>query len=150
MSILKNRAKANWISLSLWTVLTSLYLFSVRYSSDVSENSRVEDRVTDKPGSHSHQVGSPLCSVSEQFSLKLVTEKYQRRQTLSKKAVLRLQNLVGDLIRKLKLRPRKKLAKHIGTVLLFLSFLLDYLITLTGLSILGVYSNFVVSEWWFL
>ena len=112
----------------------------------MSENSRVEDRVTDKPGSHSHQVGSPLCSFSEQFSLKLVTKKYQRRQTLSKKAVLRLQNLVGDLIRKLKLRPRKKLAKHIGTVLLFLSFLLDYLITLTDLSILGVYSNFVMSE----
>ena len=75
----------------------------------MSENSRVEDRVTDKPGSHSHQVGSPLCSVSEQFSLKLVTKKYQRRQTLSKKAVLSLQNLVGD----------------IGTVSLFLSFLLD-------------------------
>ena len=88
MSILKNRAKANWISLSLWTVLISLSLsfFFVLYSSDVSENSRVEDRVTDKPSSHSHQVGSPLCSVSEQFNFKLVTKKYQRRQTLSKKA----------------------------------------------------------------
>lgn len=112
------------ISFSLNCSDLSLFFF-VLYSSDVSENSRVEDRVTDKPGSHSHQVGSPLCSVSEQFSLKLVTKKYQRRQTLSKKAVLRLQNLVGDLLRKLKLRPRKKLAKHVGTVLLFLSFLLD-------------------------
>ena len=73
------------VSFSLNCSDLSLF-FSVLYSSDVSENSRVEDRVTDKPGSPSHQVGSPLCSVSEQFSFKLVTKKYQRRQTLSKKA----------------------------------------------------------------
>ena len=73
--------------LFLFELFWSLSLFFfVLYSSDVSENSRVEDRVTDKPGSHSLQVGSPLCSVSEQFSFKLVTKKYQRRQTLSKKA----------------------------------------------------------------
>ena len=72
-------------SLNCSDLSLSLFFF-VLYSSDVSENSRVEDRVTDKPSSHSHQVGSPLCSVSEQFNFKLVTKKYQRRQTLSKKA----------------------------------------------------------------